>query len=408
MTTAPPDWVAAAAEQLPAMIRLRRDLHAHPELAFEEHRTAEVIERELAALGVATSRLTTTGVIGLIEGSRPGPVIGLRADMDALALNDDKDVPWKSTIPGVGHLCGHDAHVAMLIGVAAVLVAHRENLAGSVKLIFEPAEEIMGVATAPGAQQLVEAGVLDDPRVDVMLGCHVYPDYPSGTVATRAGTIMAGMDTFTLDIVGRESHTAQSHEGRDAIVASAAVINALQTLISREHPTSGVGSLNIGTICGGKAMNLLAERVTMTGSVRTSDEGWRDGLAQRFERIVTATAAAYGCTAELDYDSRHLPATINDPDIAEVVLQCAAAVNEPERVERMAEPRLAAETFRHYAERVPSCFWLLGVAPEHGSVAPSHHSMFDIDEPAMATGVAVTASATWQLLHDLGRRTPST
>lgn len=396
-----PNWVAAATEQLGAMIAMRRDLHAHPELAFKEHRTALQIEAALEGLGVPSSRLAGTGVIGLIRGGRPGPVIGLRADMDALPLSDTKSVPYRSVVPGVGHLCGHDAHVAMLVGVAGMLAGRRDDLAGTVKLVFEPAEEVMGVDADSGAELLIEAGVLEDPDVTAMLGCHVYPDYVSGTVATRAGTIMSGMDTFRLLIKGKESHTAQSHEGRDAIVGAAAVVTALQSLISREHPTSGVGSLNIGRIEGGKAINLLAEQVVLEGSVRTSDEAWRDGLAERFNRIVAGVLAAYGCDYELDYDARHIPATINDTGTSEAVMLAAATVVDLTMIERMAEPRLAAETFWHYANRVPSCFWLLGVAKRGADVAPSHHSMFDIDESALATGAAVTAAATWTLLHEL-------
>lgn len=394
------DWRELGRAHQDAMVSLRRDLHAHPELAYAEHRTAGRVTAALDALDIPFEEgVGGTGVVGLVTGMRPGPVVAVRADMDALPFQDDKEVEYRSTVPGVAHLCGHDAHVAMQVGLAGVLAELRPVMAGTVKLVFEPAEEIMGVDTPAGARLLVEAGVLEDPPVDAMLGCHVYPDYPTGTVACRGGNMLAGMDIFRLEVLGRESHTAQSHEGRDAILAAAHIVTALQALVSREHPSTGVSSLNIGRIEGGKAINVLADRVVLEGSLRTADEEWRDGAAQRFERVVAGVAAAFDCEYRLRYDSRHLPATINDPALATAVLQTAADLYGAGAALRMPEPRLAAESFRFYAEKVPSAFWLLGVGnPRRGAAYASHHNRFDLDEDALSVGVAVTAATVWRLL----------
>lgn len=404
------DLAAAARDDLPRMIRMRRDLHAHPEMAFDEHRTARLVADELSGLGfeVRAGVGDTTGVVGILRGGRPGRTVALRADMDALPFEDEKAVAYRSTVSGVMHACGHDAHVAMQLGVARIAAARRDLWPGTLVLVFEPAEEMIGLEWTSGAQRLVEAGVLDDPAVDGIFGCHVMPDYPTGTVATRAGSMLAGSDVFELDILGRESHTAQVDAGRDAILCAAQVIVALQSLVSREHPLTGVGNLTIGTISGGKALNLLADRVHMTGSARTADETWRDGLRDRIERVVRGVTEAMGCRYELTYRSRQLPATVNDPAMADLLLDVASAgaaaveggaagAGELRSIPfRMPEPRLAGETFHEYSDRVPGGFWLLGVGnASKGIVHPSHHNLFDLDEEAMAVGAGMSACAAW-------------
>lgn len=379
---------------------IRRQIHAQPELAWEEHNTALLVRQTLDALGITyRSDVVGTTVIATVGDPATGPVVGLRADMDALPFDDHKEVDYRSRVPGVAHLCGHDTHVAMLLGALRLLTERGEPGRGAVVAVFEPAEEIMVGEAITGAQAIVESGAVD--HLDVMVGCHVYPDYPTGTVATRPGSIMAGMDTFDLTIRGLESHTAQAHEGRDAILAAAAVVQNLHSAFGRRHPTDGVGSLNVGTISGGKARNLLADEVTMTGSVRTADEKWRDGLGDLFERAVAGTVQAFGCEYELDYTSRMHPATVNDPTAIEAVLAAATRVEGAIPL-RMAEPRLAAESFRYYADRAPTAFWLLGVGNDtKGVTAASHHNLFDVDEDALPIGASVTAEAATSLLESL-------
>jgi len=384
---------------LPRVIAIRRDLHTHPELAYQERRTASVVESVLRELGLEIrTGVARTGVIGLLRGARPGRTLALRADMDALPMDDQLRAPYASTVPGAAHKCGHDAHTAMLLGTAMILSSLRSYLAGNVKFLFEPAEEILGTDLKPGAQLMVEEGALDDPKVDAVIGCHVFPEYPSGRIALRAGPVMTGTDLLDITIIGKESHTATPEKGVDAIVVAAHVLSALQILVSREASPTGSLVVHIGTIHGGRARNILADRVEMTGSVRTSDLSLRPKLHERIERVVSGVAQSMRASYELRYIGNYLPAVVNDPQITQLVAEAARGVLGEERVIWLPQPRLAGESFFNYSERVPSTFWFLGTGnPTKGTDLPSHHPRFDIDEEAMATGMAVFCNCclTW-------------
>jgi amidohydrolase len=382
------------------VIAIRRDIRAHPELAYQETRTGSLVAEVLRELGVEVrAGVARTGVVGLLRGDSPGRTIALRADMDALAMDDGLKAPYASTIPGVAHTCGHDAHVAMLLGTAMVLSRLRHRLAGNVKLIFEPAEEIINNESKPGAQVVIEEGVLDDPEVDAVLGCHVFPEYPTGHVALRGGVQMTGLDTFDLTILGQQAHTATMEKGVDAIVAAAHVLTALQTLPSREVNPNESLVVHIGTIHGGTARQMLADRVAMAGSVRVGDQSLRKTLRQRVERVVRGVTESLRAGYELSWQENYLGPVVNDDGLAEAVANAARRALGKDKVIWMPQPRLAAESFHHYSDHVPSVFWFLGTGnPAKGTDLSSHHQCFDVDEDALPAGVATFCQSCLDLL----------
>ncbi|MBI3969719.1 MAG: amidohydrolase [Chloroflexi bacterium] len=402
----------AAQAIAPVAVEWRRTIHRRPEPAYQEHETAALVARVLRdlGLGVRAGVGGTTGVVGLLHGAAAGQnggacsgrVLAIRADMDALPIAgaDPKDVPYRTTVEGVRHVCGHDAHVAMALGAAQALSQLRDRWAGTVKFVFEPAEESLGEAFKPGADALIEAGVLDDPPVDAVLALHVFPEYPAGTVAVRPGVIMTGMDLLDVDVIGEEAHSSTPQKGADAIVAAAHVILALQTLASREiDPTEAV-AVNIGTIEGGRGpRNLLAGRVTLRGLVRASNPALRAELPERVTRIANHAAAALRARCDVRVTSFH-PSVNNDPVVTERFIAACSRALGPERVLRLPLPRLVGETFCAYSERVPSVLAFLGTGnpakPE--TMWPSHHPRFDVDEDALESGILALAAAALELL----------
>jgi amidohydrolase len=396
------------------VVALRRAFHAQPEVAYQEHETAQTVAGVLRELGaeVRTGVGGTTGVVGVLQGASraggSGEVIAIRADMDALPIDgeDPKDVPYRARVSGARHVCGHDAHTAMALGVARVLVGLRDRWSGTVKLLFEPAEECLGTDLEPGAAALVAAGVLDDPPVDAVLGLHAFPEYAAGSVAVRPGVIMTGMDLLDIDVLGEETHSSTPQKGADAIVAAAHVIAQLQTLASRETDPTAAVAVQIGTIHGGKGpRNLLAGRVELRGLLRASDPALRAELPERVTRIATHAAAALRARCDVRV-TPFAPHVSNDSALTERFIAAASAALGPERVLRLSLPRLVGETFYAYAERVSSVFAFLGTGNPAlpGTTWPSHHPRVDIDEEALPSGVLVLATAALDLLGD-GRRT---
>ncbi len=362
-------------------VELRREIHRYPELGFEEERTAAIVERELDDLGIPHRRIAKTGVVGVIRGGRPGRVAGLRADMDALPITEDSGEPCVSTIAGKMHACGHDAHTAMLLGAARTLVAERETLAGTVVLLFQPAEEGPG-----GALPMIEAGALDDPRVDAVAMLHVDVRIPSGTIGITPGPVNAAADEFRITIAGRGGHGAAPHKAIDAIPCAAATVLALQNIAARETDPLASIVATIGTIEGGYRNNVIADRVTMTGTFRTHDPDIRDALDGRARRIVEGIAAAYGATSTLAI-TRGYPPVVNDERLARslriyVETHTSIAVGAP-------APTMGGEDFAYFAQRVPGVLVRLGIRNEAaGSVHYGHSPQFRLDEGAMPTGVA--------------------
>jgi amidohydrolase len=362
-------------------VAIRREIHRFPELGFEEERTAAIVERELDALGIEHRRVAKTGVVGIVRGALPGRVAGLRADMDALPLDERSGESFSSEVPGKMHACGHDAHTAMLLGAARVLQASRASLHGTTVLLFQPAEEGPG-----GALPMIEAGAMDDPKIDAVAMLHVDVRLDTGTVGFIAGACNAAADEFHVTIEGKGGHGASPHTAIDAIPCAAATVLALQNIAARETDPLKTIVVTIGTIQGGYRNNIIADRVVMTGTFRTQDAQIRAELEGRARRIVEHTAAAYGATGTLDVLWGY-PAVINDAELARTFREHMAATT---NVPVLAPPAtMGGEDFAYFAERVPGLLIRHGVRNvAKGSVHPGHSPLFRLDEDALPAGIA--------------------
>ena len=382
---------------------IRQDIHAHPELRFEERRTSELCATELEQLGIEVRRgVGQTGVVGLLRGDTvsDGPTVAFRAEMDGLPMDDLCGAPYQSMIPGVAHLCGHDGHVAALLGTAMVLSDLRAHLPGNVKFFFEPAEEATPPGEISGSEAMIADGALDRPSPGAVFGAHFYPDWPAGSIALRKGAAFTGNDMVRLTIIGRESHSAVPQNGVDAMLVAAHIVTGLQTLASQLDIGEAV-SMHFSTISGGRAPNLLAERVEMTGSFRVSDEGLRDEMPERLERMARGVCESFGATFELDYRSRATRPVVSTDSEVDVMIGAATEVLGAERVIWMRHPRLAADTMNHWLNRRPGVFFMVGTAnADPATQFPSHHQRFDI---APETWPAVVAAESMTAIRYLGQ-----
>ncbi len=385
----------------------RRDFHMHPELGLQEHRTSALAAAHLQSLGMEVQTgVGGTGVVGLLRGGSStggsaragGPAgvggsawarggehtVALRADMDALPIQEATGAPYASQVPGVMHACGHDGHVAMLLGAATILAGVREALPGNVKFIFQPAEESPG-----GARPMIEAGVLANPPVEAIFGAHLWAELPAGTVGIRYGTMMAAVDQFRILIKGEGGHGAAPHQAVDAICVAAQAVLSLQTIASRQIDPLEPVVLTIGTMNGGYRHNVIADRVELTGTVRTLSEKVRDEIPVRIERTLRGITEASGAGYELAYE-RGYPETINAPEPTRLVADVAAEMFGGGRVVETKAPEMGSEDFSFFLKEAPGTFFMVGIAsPEKGIIHPHHHPAFDIDENALAIGAAV-------------------
>jgi amidohydrolase len=369
------------ADDLAEIRDLRRDLHAHPELAFEEIRTAGVVADRLKALGLEPrTGIGRTGVHAVVRGSRSGRVVLLRADMDALPIQEENETPYRSRNAGKMHACGHDCHTSVLLGVAKQLARQRAELAGAVSLVFQPAEE-----TGGGANAMIADGVLDDPRVDAAFGIHVWQDLPLGKVGVTPGPFMAAVDEFEVKIRGVGAHAAMPHFGKDPVVALAHAVVALQTIASRETDPLKEVVVSVTQLQAGSAFNIIPGTATMIGTVRVFDPAIWEELPRRFERVVRGVVEALGCTAEIEY-TRHNRPTVNDPAMAKVAHEVAAEVVGAANV--LTDVRtMGGEDFSAFLARVPGCFIAVGSRNEaRGLVHDHHHPRFDVDEACLGIG----------------------
>jgi amidohydrolase len=361
-------------------IDLRRTIHRFPELGFEEERTAELVEHELDRLEIPHRRVAKTGVVGVVKGAHRGFVAALRADMDALPLDERSGEPFASEFPGKMHACGHDAHTAMLLGAARTLQAERERLVGSAVLLFQPAEEGPG-----GALPMIEAGALDDPPVDAVTMLHVDTRLPTGTIGLTPGMVNAAADDFHVEIVGVGGHGASPHKSVDTIPCAAAVVLALQNLAARETDPLQTVVVTIGTINGGYRNNIIADRVTMSGTFRSQDPVIREELEHRGRRIVESVAAAYGARGSLRV-VRGYPPVNNDASLTESFRRYVETLGFA-TIERP-PATMGGEDFAYFAQRVPGVMVRLGIRSEAaGSIHPAHGPEFRVDEAALPIGI---------------------
>ena len=359
---------------------IRREIHRHPELGFEEHNTQAIVERELDALGIEHRRVARTGVVGIVRGAMPGRVAGLRADMDALPITEDSGEECASEQTGKMHACGHDSHTAMLLGAARELHDTRASFHGTAVLLFQPAEEGPG-----GAQPMIDEGALDDPKVDAVTMLHVDPRLATGTIGITPGPVNAAADEFHLTIRGKGGHGAYPHKAIDVIPCAAATILALQNVAARETDPLASIVVTVGTIEGGYRNNVIADRVFLTGTLRTHDPALRATAEGKLRRIVDGIAAAYGARAELEMIFGY-PPVVNDAELAEGF---AAYTRELGFTVERPAPTMGGEDFAYFAQRVPGVMVRLGIYNEAvGSIHSGHSPQFRLDEGAIPTGIA--------------------
>jgi len=389
-----PDFLTEAKVLFEYTQSLRRDFHSHPELGFQEIRTAGIVAKELTTLGLEVhTGVGRTGVVAVLEGSKTGPVVLVRADMDALPIIEETGALYASQNHGVMHACGHDGHTAILLTVARMLNAHREDLAGTVKLVFQPAEEGLG-----GADEMIRAGILEDPKVDIALALHVWNEKPVGWIGIANGPALAGAELFNLKVHGKGGHAAAPHLAVDPILASAQIITALQGIVARNVAPLQTAVVSVCTIHAGETFNVIPPVVEMTGTIRTFEPEVRRLVLDRFDKTVRFVAEAMGCQVELDV-KRLTPATINHPQAASRVQSVAREVLPDAQVDSADYVTMGSEDFAFILEKVPGCFFFIGSAnPEKGLDAGHHHPRFDIDEAALPMGVALMTASIMAIL----------
>lgn len=384
-------------EILPGVIADRRHLHAHPELAFEEVETAAFVAKRLKELGVEDIRtgIAKTGVTGLIRGTKgDGKCVMLRADMDALPILEENDVDYRSQVDGKMHACGHDAHTAMLLGVASVLMRHRDDFAGIVKLLFQPAEEV----PPGGAREMVAEGALENPHVDACLGLHVSAGEPAGQLSFRAGPGSAGSDRFRVVIQGRGGHAARPQNAIDPVVVAAEIILGLQTLVSRETDPMDSAVISTTAVLAGEAFNVIPDTAELRGTVRTISPETRSRLEQRVPELITGIGTAMGADVEVQYILGY-PSVQNDPQIVEIARQAAVDALGAEQVTE-ATLGMGGEDFAYFSLERPSCFMYCGTRnEERGIVWGHHHPRFDTEEEGFLNGMIAMASAAIAVLN---------
>lgn len=384
----------AAAALLPKLVEIRRDLHMHPELSNREERTSGIVAAKLRAMPGIEVRtgIARNGVVGVLKGGKPGPVVALRADMDALPIDEMNDVPYKSQNPGVKHACGHDAHTAMLLGAAELLSGMRANLTGTVVFVFQPAEEGAPEGEAGGARLMIKDGALASPKVDAIFGLHVMPTLETGTIGVISGSAMASADRFTITIKGKSAHGANPQDSVDPIVVAAECVEALQTIRSRRiHPQEGF-VLSIGSIHGGSRFNIIADEVVLVGTMRTLDEKTRADALKWMGEILGGVTSAHGATYEIT-TTESAAVTVNDSALLAATLpELKRSFGETGLVS--IRPVMISEDFSFYQREVPGVFFFLGVRNEaKGFTAMLHTAAFDLDEDAMVSGVQLLTTS---------------
>lgn len=390
------------------VIEWRRYFHQNPELSNQEFNTAEKIAEHLNGLGLEVQTgIAKTGVVAILKGSQPGKVIALRADIDALPVTERNDLPFKSeasteflgTTTGVMHACGHDTHIAILMGVAEVLAKHKDKLNGTVKFIFQPAEEGPPPGEEGGAKLMIKEGVMENPKVDAIFGLHINSQTPVGTIGYKSGGIMASVERFVINVKGKQTHGSQPWGGVDPILISAKIIDGLQTIISREVPlTKEAAVITVGKITSGTRFNIIPESAEMIGTVRTLDPEMRSLIERRMTEMVTTLAKAYGGEAEITFQN-NAGITYNDADLVAQMLPSLQKVAGEEKVV-LRKATTGGEDFSFFQEVVPGFYFFLGgMTPGNTNSYPHHTPDFQIDESGMLLGVKAFVQLTFDYLN---------
>jgi len=371
----------------------RRDFHRHPELGFQEVRTSKIVAEELNAIGLdVTTGVAKTGVIAMLEGTNPGPVVLIRFDMDALPIQEENEVDYVSSNPGVMHACGHDGHTAIGLTVAKLLSTYRDQIHGSVKFMFQPAEEGLG-----GAEQMVNEGVLENPKVDYALAMHLWNDKPVGWFGITTGSVMAASETFVIKLTGKGGHGAAPHLTIDPVLAAANLITSVQGIVSRNVDPQDTAVVSVTVVRGGDTFNVIPSRVELQGTIRTFDPQTRKMVLDRFTKIVESTSEAFGCEVDLDLKSI-TPAVINDIKVCQKVQDLINRVI-PDAVLDVNDRTMGSEDMAFVLEKVPGCFIFVGSSnSKKGLDYSHHHPRFDFDEQGLIYGSALMTAATLDLL----------
>jgi amidohydrolase len=394
-----PDFLAQAKELFPYTQSLRRDFHRHPELGFREIRTGGIVARELEALGIeVTKGVGKTGVVGLLEGAKPGPTLLLRFDMDALPITEETNADYASQNNGVMHACGHDGHTAIGLTVAKILHARRGELNGTIKLCFQPSEEGNNGEEVGGAEMMMRDGLLDGPKVDMSLSLHLWNEKPLGWLGLTMGPIMAGADIFMVRILGRGGHGAIPDAAVDPVVAAANIVSALQTIVARNVAPLDTAVVSVTNIHGGTAFNVIPPDVRLEGTIRTFDNGVRQRVVERFEQIVRGVGEGMGCQVEVDI-KRITPALVNNESITSKVQETAQRVLSESSLDSGYQT-MTAEDMAFMQEQVPGCYFLVGSNDKARRLDYGHHHpKFDFAEEALIRGAALMAAAAMDVLN---------
>lgn len=393
-----PEFIQQARELFPYTQSLRRDFHMHPELGFREIRTGGIVAKELESLGIeVTKGVGKTGVVGLLEGTKPGPTLLLRFDMDALPITEETGAEYASQNQGVMHACGHDGHTAIGLTVAKILHAHRDQLEGTIKFCFQPSEEGNNGEEAGGAEMMMRDGLLEGPQVDMSLSLHLWNEKPLGWLGVTKGPIMAGADIFTVRVTGRGGHGAIPDAAVDPIVAAANIVNALQTIVARNVSPLDTAVLSVTNIHGGTAFNVIPPEVKLEGTIRTFDEAVRQKVVERFEKIARGVGEGMGCQVEMEI-KRITPALVNNESMTSRVQETAQRLLSESDIDTGYQT-MTAEDMAFMQEQIPGCYFFVGSNDTRRHLDYGHHHpRFDFNEEALIRGSALMAAAAMQVL----------
>lgn len=371
---------------------LRQDFHRWPELGNEEYRTAERILSELAGLGIETKRMLATGIVGSLKKNQEKKTVALRADMDALPVAEEVNLPFSSERKGIMHACGHDVHMAVLLGTAMVLSRIKDKINGNVKFIFQPAEETTG-----GAMRMIRRGCME-PKTDFILGLHVKPDLPAGTIGIKYGKVHASSDMFQITVRGKHSHGAYPELGIDSVAAAAQIVTGVQSIVARNISPLNSAVITIGSIHGGTAVNLIADTVVMEGTIRALDHSGREFIKSRLKEMGQQTARAYGAKAEVKFKKGY-PVLMNDNLVVEMIKNVAICETAVEKVVELKEPTMGVEDFSYYLEKAPGAFFFLGSGFKGRENEGIHSGGFEVDEKCIRVGIQMEVMSVLKLLE---------